>query len=104
MATKAANEKMATATDADRQAAKEQWTKANPGKTPSDKDINDQVYSNFYNQAFNESGFGTGGAIQQGSKEMLPSEIPAAMGNAGGSLSSEFGSSLIQLKMDEVKK
>nr|WP_067702624.1 hypothetical protein [Erwinia sp. ErVv1] len=38
------------------------------------------------------------------SKEMLPSKIPGAMGNAGGSLSSEFGSSLIQHKMDEIKK
>lgn len=27
---------------------------------------------------------------------MLPSKIPSAVGNAGGSLSSEFGSSLIQ--------
>ena len=82
VATKAANEKMATATDADRQAAKEQWTKANPGQTPSDKDITDQVYSNFYNQAFNESGFGTGGAIQQG----ISAATAAIQGLAGGDI------------------
>lgn len=37
------------------------------------------------------------------SKEMLPSKIPSAVGNAGGSLSSEFGSSLIQQKKDAME-
>nr|WP_246085522.1 adhesin [Mixta tenebrionis] len=32
------------------------------------------------------------------SKEMLPSKIPGAVGNASGSLTSEFGSALIQKK------
>ncbi|MDK4744198.1 hypothetical protein QOY93_02200 [Leclercia adecarboxylata] len=34
------------------------------------------------------------------SKEMLPSKIPGAMGNTSGSFTSEFGSSIIQQKMD----
>jgi len=36
------------------------------------------------------------------SKEMLPSKIPGAIGNTGGSLSSEFGSSIIQDKMKKM--
>ncbi|EFP0792245.1 VENN motif pre-toxin domain-containing protein, partial [Escherichia coli] len=37
------------------------------------------------------------------SKEMVPSKIPGAVGNAGGSLSSEFGSSIIQKKKDAME-
>ncbi|HDK0336759.1 TPA: contact-dependent inhibition effector tRNA nuclease [Escherichia coli] len=37
------------------------------------------------------------------SKEMVPSKIPSAVGNAGGSLSSEFGSSIIQKKKDAME-
>lgn len=65
-ATKAANEKMAGATQQDRDQARADWMKANPGKTPSDGDITGQVYQNFYHQAFTESGFGTGGKVQPG--------------------------------------
>ena len=65
VAIKAANDKMATASDADRQTAKEQWMKSNPGQLPTDEQINNQVYDNFYNQAFTESGFGTGGKVQR---------------------------------------
>jgi filamentous hemagglutinin len=37
------------------------------------------------------------------SKEMVPSKIPSAVGNAGGSLTSEFGSSIIQKKKDAME-
>ncbi|EGM2364007.1 filamentous hemagglutinin N-terminal domain-containing protein [Salmonella enterica] len=37
------------------------------------------------------------------SKEMVPSKIPGTVGNAGGSLSSEFGSSIIQKKKDAME-
>ncbi|WP_431022974.1 hemagglutinin repeat-containing protein [Escherichia coli] len=37
------------------------------------------------------------------SKDMVPSKIPGAVGNAGGSLSSEFGSSIIQKKKDAME-
>ncbi|QLZ61161.1 adhesin [Citrobacter freundii] len=37
------------------------------------------------------------------SKEMVPSMIPSAVGNAGGSLSSEFGSSIIQKKKNTME-
>lgn len=82
IATKAANDKMATANDADRQTAKAQWEKANPGETPTDKQVNEQVYSNFYNQAFSASGYGTGGKVQQA----LQAATAAVQGLAGGDL------------------
>ena len=37
------------------------------------------------------------------SKEMVPSKIPSAVGNAGGSLSSEFGSAIIHKKKDAME-
>lgn len=37
------------------------------------------------------------------SKEMVPSKIPSASGNAGSSLSSEFGCSIIQKKKDAME-
>ena len=43
-ATKAANEKMKTVKPEEREAAKTQWEKDNPGRTATDKDINEQIY------------------------------------------------------------
>lgn len=81
-ATKAANEKMKNVSDTERAAAKEDWMKANPGKTPEDKDINNQVYQNAYNDAFSKSGYGTGGSIQQG----VQAATAAIQGLAGGDM------------------
>ncbi|HFJ4331531.1 Uncharacterised protein [Serratia liquefaciens] len=64
-ATKAANEKMNNVTDADRQAAADKLAKEKPGKVITDKDINAQIYQTAYNQAFSESGYGTGGKVQR---------------------------------------
>ena len=64
-ATKAANEKMNNVTDADRQAAADKLAKEKPGKVITDKDINEQIYQTAYNQAFSESGYGTGGKVQR---------------------------------------
>ncbi|MRS17322.1 filamentous hemagglutinin N-terminal domain-containing protein [Enterobacteriaceae bacterium RIT691] len=65
-AIKEAQDKMKNVPAADRDAAKAQWEKANPGKTASDDDINGQVYQNYYNTAFNATGMGTGGTVQRG--------------------------------------
>ncbi len=81
-ATKAANEKMKSASPEDQSKAEAQWRKANPGKEPKAEDINKQVYQNFYNQAFNDSGFGTGGKVQQG----MQAATAAIQGLAGGNL------------------
>nr|WP_269811654.1 VENN motif pre-toxin domain-containing protein [Buttiauxella ferragutiae] len=81
-ATKAANEKMKTVRPEDQSKAEAQWRKANPGKEPKTEDISKQVYQNFYNQAFNDSGFGTGGKVQQG----MQAATAAIQGLAGGNM------------------
>ena len=65
------------------QAAKDDWRKANPGNTPAADDISGQAYQNFYNQAFSESGFGTGGKVQQA----IQAATAAVQGLAGGDIS-----------------
>ncbi|WP_196374647.1 VENN motif pre-toxin domain-containing protein, partial [Yersinia pseudotuberculosis] len=46
------------------------------------EDINQQIYQTAYNQAFNESGFGTGGPVQRG----MQAATAAVQGLAGGNL------------------
>ncbi|KAF6656765.1 adhesin, partial [Pantoea sp. EKM101V] len=65
IATRAANEKMSDATQADRDRALAELKAKDPTKQYSENDVNNQVYSNFYNQAFVDSGFGTGGKVQR---------------------------------------
>ncbi|VDR29206.1 Possible hemagglutinin (DUF638) [Raoultella terrigena] len=81
-ATKTAKERMNSVKPEDRDAAKAQWEKANPGKTASNDDINGQVYQNYYNEAFNATGMGTGGAVQRG----IQAATAALQGLAGGNL------------------
>lgn len=81
-AIKDAQEKMKNVPAADREAAKAQWEKANPGKTPSADDINGQVYQNYYNDAFNATGMGTGGTVQRG----IQAATAALQGLAGGNI------------------
>ncbi|PNK65157.1 adhesin [Pantoea sp. FDAARGOS_194] len=63
-------------------AAEAEWRKANPGKEPTASDISGQAYQTFYNQAFKESGFGTGGKLQQA----IQAATAAVQGLAGGNL------------------
>uniref|UniRef100_UPI003872B8CA hemagglutinin repeat-containing protein n=1 Tax=Raoultella terrigena TaxID=577 RepID=UPI003872B8CA len=81
-ATKTAKERMNSVKPEDRDAAKAQWEKANPGKTASNDDINGQVYQNYYNEAFNATGMGTGGAVQRG----IQAATAALQGLAGGNI------------------
>ncbi len=81
-ATKAAKEKMSGANQSDRDKALAELKKQDPTKQYSDDDINKQVYNNFYNQVFNESGFGTGGKVQQ----VIHAATTAVQGLAGGDL------------------
>jgi len=82
VATKAAREKMKAITPAQQEAAKQDWLKANPGKVPTDKQLNEQVYNNFYNQALTDSGFGTGGNVQRA----IQAATAAMQGLAGGNI------------------
>lgn len=81
-ATKAANEKMNNVTDADRKAAADKLAKEKPGKVITDKDINEQIYQTAYNQAFSESGYGTGGKVQRA----MQAATAAVQGLSGGDL------------------
>ncbi|WP_242462111.1 VENN motif pre-toxin domain-containing protein, partial [Erwinia rhapontici] len=52
------------------------------GQTPDENAINGQVYQNFYDQAFNATGLGTGGAVQQG----IQAATAVVQGLAGGDI------------------
>ncbi len=82
IATKAANEKMLDVSEKDKVDAKAQWEKANPGQVATAEDINGQVYKTAYDQAFNESGYGTGGKFQQA----VQAATAAIQGLAGGDM------------------
>nr|WP_051916750.1 MULTISPECIES: hemagglutinin repeat-containing protein [unclassified Serratia (in: enterobacteria)] len=81
-ATRAANEKMRNVTPKDRETAEAQWRKDHPGQEPKAEDISNQIYQTAYNQAFNESGFGTGGKVQRA----VQAATAAVQGLAGGDL------------------
>ncbi|WP_025121277.1 MULTISPECIES: hemagglutinin repeat-containing protein [unclassified Serratia (in: enterobacteria)] len=80
VATKAANEKMKDVKPEDLAAAEAKWKKANPGKEPTSEDISKQIYQTAYDKAFTESGFGTGGKVQQA----IQAATAALQGLAGG--------------------
>ena len=82
VATKAANEKMKDVSPEQMKTAEAEWRKANPGKEPTEKNISDQAWQNFYNKAFNESDFGTGGKVQRA----IQAATAAVQGLAGGDL------------------
>uniref|UniRef100_UPI0021BDD236 VENN motif pre-toxin domain-containing protein n=1 Tax=Yersinia aleksiciae TaxID=263819 RepID=UPI0021BDD236 len=82
IATNAANERMKNVTPEDIAAAEKQWKKANPDKVPTAEDINNQIYQTAYNQAFNESGLGTGGAVQRA----MQAATAAVQGLSGGNM------------------
>ncbi|WP_193734196.1 VENN motif pre-toxin domain-containing protein, partial [Yersinia pestis] len=82
IATQAATEKMQEVSEADREAAKANWEKANPGQIATAEDINGQVYKTAYDQAFNASGYGTGGKFQQA----VQAATAALQGLAGGDI------------------
>ncbi|HEY1846803.1 MAG TPA: hemagglutinin repeat-containing protein [Buttiauxella sp.] len=96
-ARKTANEKMQSVTPEERDAAHAQWQKENPGKTPTDKNINDQIYQEYYTQAFNDSGFGTGGIVQRGIQAATAALQGLAGGNIAGALAGASAPELANL-------
>ncbi|CNI58180.1 adhesin [Yersinia pseudotuberculosis] len=86
IATNAANDKMKAVKPEDIVAAEKQWEKANPGKAATAEDINQQIYQTAYNQAFNASGFGTGGPVQRGMQAATAAVQGLAGGNMGAAL------------------
>ncbi|BFI48056.1 contact-dependent inhibition toxin CdiA [Yersinia pseudotuberculosis] len=86
IATHAANDKMKAVKPEDIAAAEKQWEKAHPGKAATAEDINQQIYQTAYNQAFNASGFGTGGPVQRGMQAATAAVQGLAGGNMGAAL------------------
>ncbi len=82
-ATKSATEALNRAGTKELAAAKTEWQKANPDKTPAQDDIVQQLYQTAYNKAMLDSGKGTGGALQQG----ISAATAAVSALAGGNLS-----------------
>ncbi|WP_288477251.1 hemagglutinin repeat-containing protein [uncultured Pantoea sp.] len=82
IATRAASEKMSGATQADRDSALAELKAKDPTKQYSESDVNNQVYSNLYKQAFAETGFGTGGKVQRA----ISAVTAAVQGLSGGSV------------------
>jgi filamentous hemagglutinin len=73
---------MSGATQTDRDRALAELKAKDPTKQYSASDVNKQVYSNYYNQAFAESGFGTGGKMQQA----ISAVTAAVQGLSGGNV------------------
>ncbi|PZL84809.1 adhesin, partial [Pantoea sp. ARC270] len=82
IATRAANEKISGVSQADRDRALAELKAKDPTKQYSESDVNTQVYSNFYNQAFVDSGFGTGGKVQRA----ISAVTAAVQGLSGGNV------------------
>ncbi|MGR2858980.1 filamentous hemagglutinin, partial [Erwinia sp. 1181_3] len=99
-AAKDARDKMGSITDADRDQAQRDWVKAHPGQTPDENAINGQVYQNFYDQAFNATGLGTGGAVQQG----IQAATAVVQGLAGGDITSAIAGGMAPYLAEQIHK
>ncbi len=82
IATRKANDKMSGVTQTDRDRALAELKAKDPTKQYSADDVSKQVYSNFYNQAFADSGFGTGGKVQRA----ISAVTAAVQGLSGGNV------------------
>ncbi|WP_258570061.1 hemagglutinin repeat-containing protein [Dickeya zeae] len=65
-ATKAANEKVAAASAAERRAKGSELAQASPNKAITQDDITQALYQSYYDEAMRTSPYGTGGAVRQG--------------------------------------
>ncbi|KER03276.1 hemagglutinin repeat-containing protein [Photorhabdus temperata] len=81
IATKAANAKMANISEQDKADARAKLAKTST-LPPTEDDIKNQIYNTAYNQALNDSGFGTGGKYQTA----LQAATAAIQGLAGGNI------------------
>ncbi|WP_317619084.1 hemagglutinin repeat-containing protein [Dickeya zeae] len=65
-ATKAANEKVAAASAAERRAKGSELAQASPNRAITQDDITQALYQSYYDEAMRTSPYGTGGAVRQG--------------------------------------
>ena len=100
IATRAANEKMSGATQADRDRALAELKAKDPTKQYSESDVNNQVYSNFYDKAFANSGFGTGGKVQQA----ISAAAAAVQGLSGGNVAQAVSGAASPYLAEQIHK
>ncbi|MEB7540145.1 hemagglutinin repeat-containing protein [Pantoea anthophila] len=100
IATRAANEKMSGATQADRDRALAELKAKDPTKQYSENDVNNQVYSNLYKQAFVDSGFGTGGKVQQA----ISAVTAAVQGLSGGNVAQAVSGAASPYLAEQIHK
>ncbi|MFJ2602681.1 hemagglutinin repeat-containing protein [Pantoea agglomerans] len=100
IATLEANEKMSGATQTDRDRALAELKAKDPTKQYSASDVNKQVYSNYYNQAFAESGFGTGGKVQQA----ISAVTAAVQGLSGGNVAQALSGAASPYLAEQIHK
>ena len=100
IATREANEKMSGATQTDRDRALAELKAKDPTKQYSASDVNKQVYSNFYNQAFADSEFGTGGKVQQA----ISAVTAAVQGLSGGNVAQALSGAASPYLAEQIHK
>ncbi|KPA05495.1 hemagglutinin repeat-containing protein [Pantoea agglomerans] len=100
IATREANEKISGATQTDRDRALAELKAKDPTKQYSASDVNKQVYSNYYNQAFAESGFGTGGKVQQA----ISAVTAAVQGLSGGNVAQALSGAASPYLAEQIHK
>ncbi|WP_374258620.1 hemagglutinin repeat-containing protein [Yokenella regensburgei] len=97
-AIKTAKGRMDSVTPEDKARAQAQWQKDNPGKTAKPEDISNQIYQNYYNEAFNATGMGTGGTVQRGIQAATAALTTlAGGGNLSGALAGASAPELAHL-------
>jgi len=81
-------------------AAENDWRKANPDKIPTAEQISEQAYQTFYNQAFKDSGFGTGGRVQQA----IQAVTAVVQGLAGGDIAKALAGGSAPYLAEQIHK
>jgi len=100
IATREANEKMSGVTQTDRDRALAELKAKDPTKQYSADDVSKQVYSSFYNQAFVDSGFGTGGKVQRA----ISAVTAAVQGLSGGNLAQAVSGAASPYLAEQIHK
>ncbi|WP_336280627.1 hemagglutinin repeat-containing protein [Cronobacter dublinensis] len=95
-----ANSQMASATQAQKDKALEELKAQNPKKQYSDKEINQQVWQNFFNNAQKNSDYGTGGKYQRA----VQAVTAAVQGLAGGNVQAALAGGAAPYLAEQVKK
>ncbi|EPN1625436.1 hemagglutinin repeat-containing protein [Cronobacter turicensis] len=95
-----ANSQMASATQAQKDKALEELKAQNPKKQYSDKEVNQQVWQNFFNNAQKNNDYGTGGKYQRA----VQAVTAAVQGLAGGNVQAALAGGAAPYLAEQVKK